>query len=171
MVTILLFCISALIVFNQMNKVKMYIQELQKGGDQSIEITEIGSLFRTKDINIRQMNAIDQMVSQSVKKVKGFEKHTKKISKIVEVISGVAKQTNLLALNAARAGEHGKGFAVVAEEVRKLADQVSLSVKNIIIIVEDIHEESSGVVLSLKKVYKEVREGSKQIEMIGITFE
>ena len=41
----------------------------------------------------------------------------------------------MLALNAsieaARAGEAGKGFAVVAEEVRKLADDTSTSVKSI----------------------------------------
>jgi methyl-accepting chemotaxis protein len=57
------------------------------------------------------------------------------ISELTEKISGIANQTNLLALNAAieaaRAGEHGKGFAVVAEEVRKLAEDSTVTARNI----------------------------------------
>lgn len=58
-----------------------------------------------------------------------------KIEDITEVINNVAKQTSLLALNAgieaARAGEAGKGFSVVADEIKKLAEQVMLSSRNI----------------------------------------
>lgn len=62
---------------------------------------------------------------------------------MADTIASIAEQTNLLALNAAieaaRAGEQGKGFAVVAEEVRKLAEQSSIAVKNVKSTIEKVH--------------------------------
>jgi len=77
---------------------------------------------------------------------------SKKIASIVKLISGVADQTRLLSLNAsieaARAGEAGSGFAVVAEEVKQLADQTAVSVREIATIVQEIEQQA---IVTIKK--------------------
>ncbi|WP_053218418.1 methyl-accepting chemotaxis protein [Virgibacillus senegalensis] len=135
-------------------------------------MTEDGS--RLMDSSVEQMNKIDKIVQDAVKKVQGLDAQSQEISKLVSVIKDIAEQTNLLALNAAieaaRAGEHGKGFAVVADEVRKLAEQVGVSVTDITNIVSNIQTESSNVTESLQGGYKEVEQGTSQIEKTGKTF-
>jgi len=132
-----------------------------------LEMSSEGGKFMSS--STAQMEKIDSIVKQTVEKVQGLDTESQKISRLVSVIKEIADQTNLLALNAAieaaRAGEHGKGFAVVADEVRKLAEQVSFSVKDITEIVANIQSEISAVTDVLKQGYTEVEQGTSKIKM------
>ncbi|PGT82431.1 MULTISPECIES: methyl-accepting chemotaxis protein [Bacillaceae] len=148
-------------------------ENVSETSNEVLSMTKEGSLLMSQSVD--QMGTIDSIVKDAVNKVQGLDQQSKEISKLVLVIQEIAEQTNLLSLNAAieaaRAGEHGKGFAVVADEVRKLAEQVKASIVDITNIVNKIQNESSHVVQSLQVGYKEVDEGSRQIELTGKTFE
>ncbi|WP_112179802.1 MULTISPECIES: methyl-accepting chemotaxis protein [Paraliobacillus] len=144
-----------------------------KSSQQLIDLTNRGSNLMESSIN--QMGVIDSIVKEAVEKVSGLDNQSQEISQLVSVIKDIAEQTNLLALNAAieaaRAGEQGKGFAVVADEVRKLAERVSISVADITRIVTNIQQETGVVTESLQNGYKEVENGRSKILTTGNTFE
>lgn len=132
---------------------------------------------------IAKMKSIFEKLETSTTLVHGFGEQTQQITKIVEVIRGIAQQTNLLALNAtieaARAGEYGKGFAVVAEEVRKLAEGTKNSAEQITHIVEEVQTKSSNVLVSMEEGANDIKEGreilnttSKSLEnIINVTID
>jgi hypothetical protein len=68
---------------------------------------------------------------------------------VLKVIKKITSQTNLLGLNAsieaARVGEEGRGFGVVAEEIRKLAENSSNSLKQIEGILQTLREASNSI--------------------------
>ncbi|MEK4425094.1 methyl-accepting chemotaxis protein [Solibacillus sp. FSL K6-1523] len=165
---------------HMMENFKLNVQQATDEGttmahhsEEVLQLTETGQGLM--NASTQQMFTIDRIVQEAVVKIEGLNNQSQEISKLVDVIDGVANQTNLLALNAAieaaRAGEQGKGFAVVADEVRKLAEQVSLSVTDISSIVTRIQSETTNVTTSLQIGYDEVKKGTAQITNTGETFD
>lgn len=121
-----------------------------------------------------QMTAINDTVASLAQSIKELGVRSKEIGNIVEVITEIAGQTNLLALNAAieaaRAGEHGRGFAVVADEVRKLAEQTTISTGKIAQLVAAIQQETGSTVESMQTATREVNAGIEVVQEAGASF-
>ena len=102
-----------------------------------------------------------------VSEMQNLSDSVQNITKVIGVISEVARQTNLLALNAsieaASAGDAGKGFAVVAQEIRKLAVRSHDATVEIAGIVNEIKAKSD----SLSDEVQTANEvGKRQTELI-----
>lgn len=123
---------------------------------------------------VRQMELIEQSVSQSAQVIEELGKESDKIGAIVDAISQIAEQTNLLALNAAieaaRAGEHGRGFAVVADEVRKLAEQSSSSAGEISSLIGSIQDKARNAVSVMQDGVSQVQNGVGAVNGAGNSF-
>ncbi|RUO77105.1 methyl-accepting chemotaxis protein [Idiomarina seosinensis] len=114
-------------------------RETQSGGEE-VEST------------IRSIESLAHEVENAATVIGHLSDNTEEITKVLEVIEGIADQTNLLALNAAieaaRAGEHGRGFSVVADEVRALANRTQESTKSIQSLIETM-KGSAGEAVSV----------------------
>jgi len=97
------------------------------------------------------------------------------VSKIAQVINQVAERSDLLALNAAlegtKAGEVGRGFSLVAAEMRKLAEHVSASARDIGRIVDTVQESGSEAVAKAQMGVMASDQGVKVTEQAGAVFQ
>ncbi|QOS76462.1 methyl-accepting chemotaxis protein [Paenibacillus sp. JNUCC31] len=118
-------------------------QQVSEAAMQASELADQGNA--TMRTAVSEMDSVSRFVQNMVETAERLGQHSASIGEMVSVITDIAAQTNLLALNAsieaARAGEHGRGFSVVASEVRKLAEQSSLSGQKIVEMVGAIQQE------------------------------
>ncbi|KHL92982.1 chemotaxis protein [Paenibacillus sp. IHB B 3415] len=122
-----------------------------------------------------QMGSVRTSISSLTELVTGLGERSAEIGSITGVINNIANQTHLLALNAAieaaRAGEHGRGFAVVAGEVRKLAEESSISAQKITDLVQLIQKDTNHAVQAVKVNSSETEAGIEIVTAAGQAFE
>ena len=101
--------------------------------------TNINKSLQECSAGLEELSASSDQQATTVLELNDMVQTTKdnimETNKIIDFIKGISKQTTILGINAsieaARLGAEGRGFNVVANEVRKLADNTSNSVKQI----------------------------------------
>ena len=101
-------------------------------------------------------------------------KKSQQIGAVLDIVSELAEQTNILAINAtieaAGAGESGRRFGVVADEIRKLADRVGGSTKEIRGLIDDVRAAVNTTVMTTETGSKAVEAGSEQFFQVATAF-
>ena len=142
-----------------------------RAGDQTVITTQ------------ESIESIRRQVNVIVSHMLDLGKKSQQIGSVLDIINELAEQTNILSINAtieaAGAGEQGKRFAVVGEEIRKLADRVGGSTKEIRALVEEIRGAVNTTVLATEggskavdaglRHFEEVTRGFKQIAGLVVT--
>jgi methyl-accepting chemotaxis protein len=134
-----------------------------RAGDQTVHRAQesIGGIKRQVDLIVTHMLDLG--------------KKSQQIGGIVELINELAEQTNILAINAAiesvGAGESGKRFSVVAEEIRRLADRVSGSAREIGTLVEAIRAAANTTIMATEDGSKAADAGAVQFAEVLATFQ
>jgi methyl-accepting chemotaxis protein len=104
---------------------------------------------------LAKMGSIRADNQDNLKEIVELGSKSKEISKVMEIINGIADQTKLIAFNAAleasSAGEAGKRFSVVAAEIRRLADSVTDSTSEIEGKIEEIQNSINRLVITSEK--------------------
>ncbi len=122
-----------------------------RGGDSMVHKTNEAALAVRKQV--------DQIVTHMLE----LGKRSQQIGSVLDLVGELAEQTNILAINAsieaAGAGDAGRRFGVVADEIRKLADRVSASTKEIRTLIEDVRGSVNTTVMATET-------GSKGVDAV-----
>jgi methyl-accepting chemotaxis protein WspA len=104
-------------------------------------------------------------------KLAALSEKASNINSVLITITKVADQTNILSLNAAieaeKAGEAGRGFSVVATEIRRLADQTSVSTWDIEQMLKEMQSAVSASVMGMDKFSEEIRRSVGEVRQVA----
>jgi CHASE3 domain sensor protein len=140
--------------------------------------TETTTAARTGDHTVQNaQSAVEQVklqVDRIVTHMLDLGKRSQEIGSILDIINELAEQTNILSINAtieaAGAGDAGRRFAVVADEIRKLADRVGGSTKEIRGLIEEVRAAANTTVMVTEDGSKAVDASARQFAEVAASF-
>jgi methyl-accepting chemotaxis protein len=147
-------------------------QRVSQNAEQTANAARSG--HGTVDLTQESISGIRRQVDQIVSHMLELGKKSQEVGAVLDIVSELAEQTNILAINAtieaAGAGDAGKRFAVVAEEIRKLADRVGGSTKEVRTLIDDVRSAVNTTVMATETGSKAVDAGSRQFGDVASAF-
>ena len=151
-------------------------RQIAENADQVVTMAEdsLGSAQSGQQAVLNTLSAMEEIKTRtqtSANKILALGERSQQIGQVLSIINSIADQTKILALNAAieaaRAGEAGKGFSVVAIEIRKLAESVVDSTREISSIMTEIQSSANDLVLSTEQELRQVQSGVELAHATG----
>ncbi|MEY2934552.1 MAG: hypothetical protein RL033_5301 [Pseudomonadota bacterium] len=132
--------------------------------------SDTASSARSGDLTVERahesIGSIQRQVELIVNHMLDLGRKSQQIGTVLDIVSELAEQTNIVAINAtieaSGAGEAGRRFAVVADEIRKLADRVATSTKEIRSLIDEVRSAVNTTVMATETGYKTVDAGTRQ---------
>ncbi len=129
-----------------------------------------GTLSKASELITTSKKQVDTIVTHML----DLGRKSQQIGAVLQIVSELAEQTNILAINAtieaAGAGEAGRRFGVVADEIRKLADRVGGSTKEVRSLIEDIRSAVNTTVMATETGSKAADAGVRQFVDMAAAF-
>ncbi|HZV64895.1 MAG TPA: methyl-accepting chemotaxis protein [Telluria sp.] len=124
--------------------------------------------LKRMDLTMQHMVAATDSINA---KLAALSEKASNINSVLITITKVADQTNILSLNAAieaeKAGDAGRGFSVVATEIRRLADQTSVSTWDIEQMLKEMQSAVSASVMGMDKFSEEIRRSVGEVRQVA----
>jgi len=118
--------------------------------------------------------SVREQIEGVVQHMLELERKSQQIGGILDIINEYAEQTNILAINAsieaAGASEAGRRFGVVAEEIRRLADRMGSSAKQIRGLIDDIRASVASTVMATETSSKAVASSKRRSDEVASAF-
>ena len=145
---------------NLSEQIAIKTAEVAQLANQTQELSSKGAELR--ESNQGMMEDILKQNQKIISEIRNLSDMIIRISEAIRIIDSIADQTKLIAFNASleasSSGEAGARFSVVASEIRRFADNVVESTKEIKQKIEEVQGASQALI-------SEANSGSKQIEI------
>ena len=134
--------------------------------------TEGGAtVYRSKET----ITGIQRRVELIAKQMTELDKNSKEISGVLVLIDELAEQTNILAINAtieaAGAGDFGRRFSVIGNEIRKLADRVSGSTREVRALIGRVQRSTESTLIATREGSTAVDDGAREFMEVLTVFD
>lgn len=135
-------------------------------------LSEMSQAVNNSTMQVVELGEVLRIINENVTKT---AEEFKNMRKLLDVVSYTSSQTNMLGLNAAiqaaHAGEYGRGFTVIADEIRRLAQTVTDSGRQITELAEEIQEQNKINAEQLSKAADDITTLGANLEEINASLE